>query len=319
MKICLISFDFWNYDHHIVHALQRKGIEAHHINLRDYEHQYPTFFHRIGNFFSKLFLNQNIKKIKRDTYVLEKLENLGHQDQILVMNPEIIPLPIHKKIQLKTKRYIAYLYDSSIRHPVSHLLDAHIFDTVFSFDPEDIKTYNLKPLTNYIYFDKDTQVNAENEQSDCFTISSIDERLDTLNKVSEIFRQQNLSYQFFVVGKRKPHDLHPDIIFLEKRLDQDEVHQKIKDSKTVLDLLRKDQTGISFRIFEALGFQKKIITTNHHIKNYDFYFPENVLIIDPENPQIPESFFSTPYKELPEEIYKKYTLSSWVEEVFALS
>ncbi|HLW30835.1 MAG TPA: hypothetical protein VKX40_01145 [Aequorivita sp.] len=319
MKICLISFDFWNYDHHIVQALQQKGIDAHHINLRGYEHQYPTFFHRIGNFFTKLLLNRNVKKIHRDNYILKELAALGQQDQILVINPEIIPLHIHRKIKPCTNRYIAYLYDSSLRHPVSHLLDAHIFDTVLSFDLEDVKTYNLKPLTNYIYFEKGNAVNVQNEQYHCFTISSIDERLDTLNKVSEIFRQQNLSSQFIVVGKRKPPDLHPDIIFLEERLDQEAVHQKIKNSKTVLDLLRKDQTGISFRIFEALGFQKKIITTNVHIKNYDFYFPENILIIDAENPQIPESFFSTPYKELPEEIYRKYTLSSWVEEVFELS
>ena len=319
MKICLISFDFWNYDHHIVDALQKKGIEARHIILRDYKHTYPSFFHRIGNFFSKVFLNRNIKKIHRDNYVLNELAALGQQDQILVINPEIIPLEIHKKIKQFTRRYIAYLYDSSKRYPVSHLLDADLFDTVFSFDLEDVKTYNLQPLTNYIYFEKENAAPSQEEKYDCFTISSIDERLETLNKVAEIFRQQKLVSHFIVVGKRKPKELHPDILFLEERLNQEEVHEKIKKSKAVLDLLRKDQTGISFRAFEALGFQKKIITTNVHIKSYDFYIPENILIIDPENPQISSSFLYNPYKKLPENIYNKYALDSWVEEVFALS
>lgn len=318
MQICLISFDFWNYDHHIVDALQKKGVEARHINLRDYSHQYPTVFHRAGNFFNKIFLNKNTKKIKREEYILKELAALGKQDQILIINPEIISLNTHKKIKNFTERYIAYLYDSSKRRPIAHLLDFPLFDTVFSFDPEDVKTYNLKPLSNYIYFEKHPIAKKEDLKYDCFTISYLDERLPTLNKIAEIFKQKTLKSHFIVVGKNKPAHCHAAIVFTEKRQGQKQVHQKIKESKAVLDLLRDDQAGLSFRIFEALGFQKKLITSNQFVRQFDFYNPENILIIDPENPEIPASFFETPYVPIPDPIYRKYSLQGWVEEVFNL-
>lgn len=319
MRICLISFDFWNYDHHIVDTLQKKGIDAQHINLRAYKHTYPTPLHRIGNFFGKLFLKQNIKKIKREEYILEELAALGKQDQILVINPEVITVETHQKIKKFTQRYIAYLYDSSQRNPMDHLLKISLFDSVYSFDAEDVKKYGLKPITNYIYFDKRPLINRHDLKYDCFTITSIDERLEILNKISASFREKKLVSHFVLVGKREPKNLDQDIIFSKNRMDQAEMHENIKQSKAVLDLLRNEQTGLSFRVFEAMGFQKKIITTNKHIKEYDFYNAENILTIDPENPKIPNGFFKTPYIPIPPNIYRKYTLDGWVEEVFNLN
>lgn len=319
MQVYLISFDFWNYDYHIVNALKKKGIDAHHINLRDYEYSYPTPFHKIGNFFSKLLFKRNIKKIKREHYIIKELERLGKADQILVINPELITVGTHQKIKKFTNRYIAYLYDSSKRYPIDHLLNVDLFDDVFSFDSEDIETYNLKPLTNYIYFEDKISVKNEDIKYDCFTITSIDERLETLNKISECFKKKNLISHFILVGKRKPNNLHEDILFSDERMEQAQLHETIKQSKSVLDLLRKDQTGVSFRVFEAMGFQKKIITSNKGVQNYDFYNPENILIIDPKNPEIPTRFFETAYVPIPKDIYRKYTLEGWVELVFELT
>lgn len=317
MQICLISFDFWNYDHHVVDALQKKGVDAHHINLRGYKHKYPTPFHRVGNFFGKVFLKRNVKKIKREEYIIKQLSALGKQDQILIINPEIISTETHQKIKQLTNRYVAYLYDSSKRRPIAHLLEANLFDTVFSFDPEDVKTYTLKPLTNYIYFDK--KPITERLKYDCFTICYLDERLDTVNKIAEVFRRKNLRSHFVIVGKNKPESIHEAIVFSENRFNQEQVHHKINESKAILDLLRDDQAGLSFRIFEAMGFQKKIITSNKYVQEFDFYNPDNILIIDPENIAIPESFFKTPYTPIPQEIYRKYSLDGWVEEVFNLN
>lgn len=66
-----------------------------------------------------------------------------------------------------------------------------------------------------------------------------------------------------------------------------------------------------------IGMNKKLITTNASIVNYDFYNKKNILIINRENPQIDISFFSTPYEKINPEIYKKYSLSSWILDVLS--
>ena len=86
----------------------------------------------------------------------------------------------------------------------------------------------------------------------------------------------------------------------------------------LLDLTRENQTGLSFRIFEAMALKKKIITNNPTVKDYDFYNPENILIIDDDLLNISSSFFEGSYQELSPEVYRKYTLESWVETVFSL-
>jgi hypothetical protein len=63
---------------------------------------------------------------------------------------------------------------------------------------------------------------------------------------------------------------------------------------------------------------KKLITTNPDIINYDFYNPNNIQVIDGENIRFDAKFFNVPYEPIPEMIYNKYTLSDWVDVVFEL-
>ena len=58
-KIAVISFDHWNYDVHIVNALQEKGIESFHIKIGDFK--YKNKWERVKNSLSKIFLGKNPK------------------------------------------------------------------------------------------------------------------------------------------------------------------------------------------------------------------------------------------------------------------
>ncbi|KFF01789.1 glycosyltransferase family protein, partial [Chryseobacterium luteum] len=92
-----------------------------------------------------------------------------------------------------------------------------------------------------------------------------------------------------------------------------------KNTKVILDLMRADQTGLSFRIFEAMALEKKIITDNPTIKTYDFYNPNNILVLDKNFRNLKKDFFSKPYEKLLEDVYYKYTLDHWVNTVFKLN
>lgn len=57
-KIAVISFDHWNYDAHIVSALQRKGIDSFHIKIGNFK--YKSTWERIQNTLSKVFLGKTL-------------------------------------------------------------------------------------------------------------------------------------------------------------------------------------------------------------------------------------------------------------------
>jgi len=67
-----------------------------------------------------------------------------------------------------------------------------------------------------------------------------------------------------------------------------------------------------------MALEKKIIADNENIKNYDFYNPNNILILNEDFSNIDKSFFETDYEKLTDEIYYKYTLDNWVNTVFSL-
>jgi hypothetical protein len=106
-----------------------------------------------------------------------------------------------------------------------------------------------------------------------------------------------------------------EIEFFDKIIPLEEVQNFIKKSKTLLDINRHGQNGLTFRVLESLGLEKKLITTNANIVTYDFYNPNNILVVDEENPIIPSDFFKNEYEKLPEAIFYKYTLNGWIDQV----
>lgn len=323
MKICIISFDFWNYDEHIALELRKKGTEAHHINIGAYKHK--NISAKITNTISKVFLNKNIKNELRQNYILDQLKELGHQDQILVINPELIEERFHKEIKAFTNRYIAYLYDSLSRRPAENLLN--YFDDIFSFDSVDVEQYGFTKIHNYIYLDQSK--NLKEAEFDLVYLASFDERRKTLYKITDRLEKLGLTYQYIIVGKKtwkkrllKFVSFTGDTIskkYQNKRVTHKNIPQFYAKGNVLLDLVRENQSGLSFRIFEAMAIEKKLITNNATVKNYDFYDPENILILNENLDNLDENFFTTPYKSLPADVYRKYTLESWVEKVFKLN
>ena len=73
------------------------------------------------------------------------------------------------------------------------------------------------------------------------------------------------------------------------------------------------------RAFEAMGSNKKLITTNHNIKTYDFFREENICVVDRKDPNISVDFFETQYFPPSSELYYKYSLAGWLDEVLSLN
>lgn len=317
-KICIISFDHWNYDKHIVTALQKKGMESFHIKIGEFK--YKNFGERLANTFSKVFLGKNPKLKKRQDFILKSLQKSGLQDQILVINPELIDKEYHLEIKKFTKKYIAYLYDSMQRCPVEHLLDG-IFDEIYSFDKDDCKSYGFQETSNYIYFNPEdfAEPTIINE---CIYIGSIDERLKQVDTIGRFLQSQNKSFAFYAIGKKatwfafKNRFTHQfkTITFRRNRFTQAETLQKYNESKILIDIVRQNQTGLSFRIFEAIGLNKNVVTNNAIIANYDIFESKKIHLLTNNNPNSTDfEFITTDYSA---DLQQKYHLSTWVEKVF---
>lgn len=321
MKVCLVSYDFWGYDAHIVEELRRQGVQAMQLNLGHFGHK--NLAARAHNAFSKVFLGKNLKNQRRSELIFKKLKEAGIQDQVLTINPELFDRQTHEFIRQYAKKYTAYLYDSVARNPVSHLLD--LFDEVYSFDREDCRNYGFKEITNYNYLDG--RICGNKPEFDLIYLASIDDRLQHLPEITPELFDLNLKPLYLISGKKawkknfgklwSPKKWHSAVRYSKKKIGHDEIPGVYCRSRTVLDLVREGQNGLSFRFFEAMALRKKVVTNNANVLNYDFYNPNNILVLTGDK-KINREFFETSYEELPAEIYEKYTLKNWVKIVFNL-
>lgn len=319
MKITIICMDNDGYNDFIPEELNKMNIDVTYINLYNYRYKYPSILHKVLNFFLKLFFNYNLKRVHIEKHILQKLEKLEFQDHILITRADLFNKSTIIKIKKYTKNLIANFNDHVDKFPRIKKV-APYFDKVFSFQKTDVERYGFNFLTNFIYIKepiiKDSNLKVKWR---VFNVSRLDRRVDFFEKISKSLNKLKISNRIIVVGnsklrKNKIHNLDHTTLHIPI----EEVQDLIMKSDVMLDVCRNDQSGLSFRIFESMMYRKKLITNNADVLNYDFYNPNNILVVNKEASNITKEFFETEYQDIKEEMYNKYTLESWVQKVFDL-
>ncbi len=315
MKITIISLDQWGLDKYIVNYLNKKSsIEVHHIDFSTFTYIYPSFFHKIINFFSKNLFNYNFKKAHLNKEIINQLKELPKQDKILMIKADHLLLQKIGEIKNYTYEFIAFFSDSINKDPEIKKIH-HLFDKIYSFEKNDASNYNFNFITNYIY--KEQNKGFTKKEFSVFNVSAFDKRIKLIEKIALKLDVIAPNYKIISVGKAT-FNSSSNIAFTNDRIKLNDAEKYINNSIALLDINREGQQGLSFRVFESLGYKKKLITTNEDIINYDFYNKNNILVINKNDIKIPVDFFKTPYQNIPASIYNKYCLGQWVKTVFGV-
>lgn len=317
MKITIFSFDLWGFNQKIAQELESLGHEVNYVNTCLIKYEYPNFGVRILNFFTKNILKINLKKRIQQQKIINRLTNAKNKSDITFMvNPGYFPDNYSLLARKYTDKLIAYNYDSLTRVPLPKDYN-DLFDEIYCFDDEDVAKYPFKHTTNFNYISNIPIKLNSSPKYISFAIQSIDkERMYVLSRIADAFDSLNYSNYLFFIKDKPNSKVNKNIIFFNENKNLTEVEQFTKDSFILIDLIRENQSGLSFRFFEAMAYQKKIITTNKNVINYDFYDPQNILVINEDSIEIPADFLNTPYSPLDENIFKKYTIQSWVKNIF---
>jgi hypothetical protein len=313
-KVLFVTFDMSGYYDSVYKELQSRYTQVDYYNTATFKFKYKSILQKIHAFFFKIATG---KKLKNYYKCMEFVSTVSCQeyDITLVIRPDVLFDSQLEALKNASKRFIAYYHDS-INNIKRKKEVIHFFDKVYSYENKDVEDYGLLFISNFIYFEGAAP--AETPERDVFSVMSDDYRVATLKNLAAFLKQQGRSYAFYVM---KDGELPKDgnITYINKRMNNAEVVEQIKKAAIIADIHKYGiQDGLTFRVFEAMGFRRKLITTNKDIKTYDFYDPNNIFVIeDCKNISIPNTFFETPYKELPPEIYHKYTVKAWVGRILA--
>lgn len=291
--------------------------------------RYKKFKDRLFNFFhKKIHKNRNYKNYLIKKYFSEELtEKLSHYqtnsvDFILIIRPDKIDIPTLKRIKNIGKKMVGYQWDGLHRFPeVFETIE--YFDDFFVFDKDDFERYksqyaNLKRCDNFYFDYPSAEIKMKNDRKNIYYLGSyIKNRFGNIVYFIDILSQYEIDLNIILWGKNDSNIRNKNIVFTRDRISMYDNLKSVQKSDIILDFKVKEHNGLSFRFFEAIKYEKKIITDNPSVMNYDFYNSKNIFVIGKDNLLHLEVFINSEYQKLPTTIYEKYSFSSWLKRILS--
>ena len=206
-----------------------------------------------------------------------------------------------------------------------------LFDRVWSFDKSDSEKYNIDFLPLFYSNEySDIASSGVSQKYDALFVGTIhsdrywflkniERQISALNG-QVYFWQYFPSVLLYLKMKLRSRRFCREAKYRDFRfesLKKERLLELIAESKAVIDSNHPSQSGLTMRTLETLGAKRKLITTNVYVKEYDFYRESNILIVDRETPHIPEDFLISPYEDIPDDVYHKYSLDGWLSAIFS--
>lgn len=323
-KILFFYTPFFDYENDIIKGMQEQGAEVWSFNER------PS-----DNVFLRILIRLNKKLIESYfiryyTKVMKSLAGI-HFDYIFVLKAECFTPKVASIVKgyCPDSIFLRYFWDSVENYKDVDSV-SHYFNRIFTFDPNDSKKYGYTflPLFYTKLYEDIAKENSKTEYDLMFAGTVHSDRYAFVQTISSQIKQLGgcCFIWFFLPSK---------ILYYKMKLrDRKMMNTRVSDfnyvpmtrtelmkyylkSRIVIDIQHPKQTGLTMRTIEALGAHKKIITTNVKVKEYDFYKQSNILVVDRKKPIISADFLKNEWVDVPQDVYEKYSLKSWIKTIFS--
>lgn len=153
------------------------------------------------------------------------------------------------------------------------------YDMVLTFFQDDAVKYGFsKP--DFFPYRLPVENTKEGENSDVFFVGADKGRLEKIIRIYEELKAKGLKCLFYIVGVSEEKQQYKEDIRYNQRLTYQDVLEKVKGTKCVLEILKDDDMYTSIREYEAFQYNKKLLTTNRRIFEEPFYDPEFIQVIE---------------------------------------
>lgn len=176
-------------------------------------------------------------------------------------------------------------------------------DEVLAYDLQDSKKYSL--IYRPTFYSKIDVQESNLIDSDIFFVGYAKDRLDTIISIYEKCSSMGLVCDFHIIGVEKEKQLYPEKIHYNQYLNYSDCLAHISHTKCVLEVMQTGAVGYTLRLWEAIAYDKVLMTNNKSILESDFYVPGKIIFTD--NLTISESIAEASEISYPENI--KYKIS----------
>ena len=219
-------------------------------------------------------------------YSLQTVEWSADTEYHVIFECDPYPIAFHYLKKLKKKYHIKYTLllldscDSIFFKRVQRYIAGFEFDYIFTFDPVDALRFG------YIYTNVPYSIlrddKKENIEEDVYFNGSNKGRLQMLHGIYRQIEAHGLTSTFRIASVPAKEQKYEGIVYNE-RVDYSQIIRGIKHSNCIIEYLSGQQHGATLRYYEAVCYNKKLLTNNKNVVNLPFYNPDYIHVF--ENPE----------------------------------
>ncbi|MDP4268413.1 MAG: hypothetical protein Q8880_13400, partial [Bacteroidota bacterium] len=268
--------------------------------------------------FQKLFLSD---VMANNRIILSSIKEKEF-DYVLIIKGDLLTneFIVTIKQKMPKAKFILYQWDS-LKH-YNYLDKMKYFNKVFSFDYNDcIRDERILYLPLFFSgeYSKIALLKNIRYSYDLFFLGfNHTIRSSKLFELVKICEEKGLKYSFNIMTSITE---RIQIFFKNRKINCffrsikfEEFSDKYIKSKAIVDISSPNQSGLPIRIIEAVGADKKIITTNLNVLKEDFYDPKMIFIWGRDNFDDLVDFLNNEHEKKDSE---KYSVTSFVSQLMS--
>ena len=214
-------------------------------------------------------LPQKVKELCRS---YERINILFHNAALRKTRYPQVVFNIIKKYPVSLS--LLYLDKRDHAHVCSYanmLCEKAVFDNVLTFDPDDAKEFNME-----LYSTPYSKISIDSNEMDTslYFCGSNAGRMYGLYLIWLNAKNRNISVRYDLVGCQvfeQFFENDSNICFHQEYVEYPQLLKQMQKSNCILDITQADQSGFTLRPYEAVAYNKKLLTNNKRIFNFQFY------------------------------------------------
>jgi len=187
----------------------------------------------------------------------------------------------------------------------------------YSFQREDCRDFGLR-FNSTMYAPPPSGLLPEQaeERCDVFFLGVPKDRLPLLRSLHARMSELNLRVFFRIGLTGLEEDVQPERgkgwLLTPEWLGYADYLRLAMQSRCLLDLYQKIQTGFSLRVMEHIFFGRKLITNNRTMCLAKFYHPNNIFILGEDDMRGLRAWLDLPFVPIGDEIRQYYSFDEWI-------
>lgn len=158
----------------------------------------------------------------------------------------------------------------------------HYFDIVMSYNKTDAEKYGLLYHPTQ-YSSIEIPKNDFIPYSDVYFLGAAKNRFESIIKAFEYFKANGLKCDFYVTDVPRKERKYTNEIKYIKHMSYIENLQHIDKTKAILELMQEKSTGFTLRMWEAITYEKLLITNNKAVEKLKDNSNGFVVLNNPNN------------------------------------